>query len=75
LTGETHRHEKTLTIDVVLDASLPPQPGEPVLIRAGTGADQPVIGLIPGTEEPTVVEENASWRKVTYKGLVGYVAR
>jgi hypothetical protein len=53
----------------------PPKPGEPVLIRAGAGADQPIIGLIDGTEEPTVLEENAGWRKVAYKGLVGYVAR
>jgi len=54
---------------------LPPKPAEPVLIRAGAGADQPIIGLIPGIEEPTVLEENAGWRKVAYKGLVGYVAR
>jgi hypothetical protein len=54
---------------------LPPKPGAPVLIRAGAGSDQPIIGLIVGTEEPTVIEEIAGWRKVAYKGLVGYVAR
>ena len=129
LTGDTHRHEEKLTIDVVLDSNalvscqykpalttsweiqekfgerdaasieaeigdsrqaaaavaliannrkalrLPPKPSEPLLIRAGASADQPIIGLIAGTEEPTVVEENAGWRKVIYKGLVGYVAR
>ena len=54
---------------------LPPKPREPVLIRAGAGTDQPIIGLAAGTEEPTVLEENGDWRKVAYNGLVGYVKR
>jgi ABC-type transporter Mla subunit MlaD len=54
---------------------LPPTLVQPVVIRARPGADEPIIGVTAGTEEPTVLEENAGWRKVTYKGLIGYVAR
>ena len=91
LTGDKHRKTDEFEVDVVLDANalvschyqsgpvtdekiLPPA-GEPVLIRAGAGADEPIIGLIAATDEPTVLEENADWRKVAYKGLIGYVAR
>ena len=86
LTGGTHRTDDKPSVDVVLDANalvtchyqhalkLTAKPGEPVLIRSGAGADKPVIGFIDGGAEPTVLEENAGWRKVAYKGLVGYVA-
>jgi hypothetical protein len=127
LTGDSHRKEEKLTVDVVLDSNAlvscqyqpavttswmiqekfgdkdaasieaeiadpkeaaaavaliaknrdaqisPPKTGEPALIRAGAGADQPIIGVIAGADEATVLEENAGWSKVAYKGLVGYV--
>jgi hypothetical protein len=50
--------------------------GEALLIRAGADASQPIIGLVPEGEKPTVLEETAGdWMKVGYRGLVGYVAK
>lgn len=49
-----------------------------LLIRTGADANQPIIGLVPEGDKPTVLEENAGdgdWMKVGYKGLVGYVAK
>lgn len=46
-------------------------------IHASASASQPVIGLVAGGEQPTVLEENVGeggWKKVAYKGLVGYVS-
>jgi hypothetical protein len=52
--------------------------GDALVIRAGTDANQPIIGLVPEGDEPTVLEENVDagdWLKVGYKGLVGYIAK
>lgn len=49
------------------------------LIRAGAGADYPVIGIVPEGHMPTILEEVTAhdtknrWEKVLYHGLVGYL--
>jgi len=47
----------------------------PLPIRAGAGPSEPVIGVVEEGEQPTVLEAEADWAKVAYKGVVGYIAR
>lgn len=58
------------------DAQQPPATTDKALpLHAGADANQPVIGLVADGEQPTLLAEDAGgWKKVAYKGLVGYIA-
>jgi hypothetical protein len=69
--------EQALAVKELLANAGPPAlqaPRQALLIHAGPAAGQPVIGLLPEGESPTVLEESGGWGKVAFEGLVGYVA-